>query len=70
MEWNSVRLGGHTHGLVTKTVHKTVPGGSGGQGVGVGEAQWVGVVGWLGFRGLGVGVIGVGWWGSRWGWWG
>ena len=30
-EWNSIRLGGHEHGIVTKTVHKTLPGGGGGQ---------------------------------------
>ena len=29
-EWNSIRLGGPAHGIVTKTVHKTLPGGSGG----------------------------------------
>ena len=27
LEWNSMRLGGHAHGIVTKTVHKTLPGG-------------------------------------------
>ena len=37
-ECNSIRLGGPAHGIVTKTVHKTLPGGGGGQGV-------VGVVG-------------------------
>ena len=26
IEWNSIRLGGPVHGLVTKTVHKTLPG--------------------------------------------
>ena len=25
-EWNLLRLGGPTHGIVTKTVHKTLPG--------------------------------------------
>ena len=32
---NSIRLGGPSHGIVTKTVHKTLPGdvGMGGQGV-------------------------------------
>ena len=29
-EWNSIRLGGHAHGIVTKTVHKTLPWGGGG----------------------------------------
>ena len=32
IEWNSIRLSGPAHGIVTKTVHKTLPGG-GGQGV-------------------------------------
>ena len=31
-EWNSIRLGGPAHGIVTKTVHKILPGGGGGQG--------------------------------------
>ena len=26
MEWNSIRLSGPAHGIVTKTVHKTLPG--------------------------------------------
>ena len=26
IEWNLLRLGGPTHGIVTKTVHKTLPG--------------------------------------------
>ena len=25
IEWNSIRLGGHTHEIVTKTVHKALP---------------------------------------------
>ena len=25
-EWNSIRLGGASHGIMTKTVHKTLPG--------------------------------------------
>ena len=33
-EWNSIRLGGPTHGIVTKSVHKTLPGGGGGRGWG------------------------------------
>ena len=33
IEWNSIRLSGPAHGIVTKTVHKTLPGGGGGQGV-------------------------------------
>ena len=28
---NSIRLGGPVHGIVTKTVHKTLPGVVGGQ---------------------------------------
>ena len=42
LEWNSMRLGGPAHGIVTKTVHKILPGGGGGPGGGVG-----GVVGSL-----------------------
>ena len=53
-KWNSIRLGGPAHGIVIKTVHKTLPGCGGGQGVGVG----VGVQG-----GGGLGVVGV-WWGG------
>ena len=33
-ERNLIRLGGPAHGIVTKTVHKTLPRGGGGQGVG------------------------------------
>ena len=40
MEWNSMRLGGPAHGIVTKTVHKNLPGGDGSQGMGK-----VGIVG-------------------------
>ena len=36
LECNSIRLGGHTHGIVTKTVYKTLPGGGGGRGGGLG----------------------------------
>ena len=46
-----MRLGGSTHGIVTKTVHKTLKGGGGVQGwVGIGLQQVVGVkgVGWVG----------------------
>ena len=32
IEWNSIRLGDPAHGIVTKTVHKTLPGGCGGPG--------------------------------------
>ena len=31
-EWNAIRLCGPAHGIVTKTVHKTLPGSGGGQG--------------------------------------
>ena len=34
IEWNSIRLGGPAHGIVTKTVHETLPGGGGGPGGG------------------------------------
>ena len=33
IKWNLVRLGDHAHGIVTKTVHKTLSGVSGGEGV-------------------------------------
>ena len=33
----SIRLGGPAHGIVTKTVHKTLPGCGGGPG-----GEWVG----------------------------
>ena len=48
-EWDSIRLGIPAHGIVTKTVHKTLPGGGRGQGVGVG---WVGVMGSRGVVGV------------------
>ena len=60
--WNSIRLGGPAHGIVTKTVHKTLPeGGAGprvggyrvtggdgdpGGGVGIGLHGVVGAQGW------------------------
>ena len=53
----SIRLGGPTHGLVTKTVNKTLPGGGGGPGGG-----WVGG-GWESR-----GWVGRGWWGPGGGW--
>ena len=37
LSMDSIRLGGPTHGIVTKTVHKTLPGGGWGPGSG-----WVG----------------------------
>ena len=43
----SIRLGGPGHGIVTKTVHKTLPGGGGGPGggwVGGGGGPWGGGV--------------------------
>ena len=58
-KWNSIRLGGPAHEIVTKTVHKTLPGGGGGRGVrGLGGSGGLGVVG----------VKGWGQWGSRSGW--
>ena len=55
IECNSIRLSDPAHGIVTKTVHKTLPGGGGGGGRGgYGGGWWggrggvvvVGVVGW------------------------
>ena len=34
IKWNLIRLGGPVHGIVTKTVHKTLSGMVGAQGVG------------------------------------
>ena len=51
IEWNSIRLSGPAHGIVTKTVHKTLPGGGGGGR------------GWWGSGGRGGGGRGQ-WWGS------
>ena len=34
LSMESIRLGGPVHGIVTKIVHKTLPGGGGGPGVG------------------------------------
>ena len=62
---NQVALCGHAHGIVTKTVHKTLPwggrvqGGGGGGYLGCGGS--LGVVGVWGGAGHGV----VGSWGSR-----
>ena len=58
IEWNLIRLSGPAHGIVTKTVHKTLPGGGGGAEAGVmgcgGDGQ----------RGGGQGLRSVmGWWG-------
>ena len=68
IKWHLIRLGGHAHGIVTKTVHKTLPRGSGGsRGRWVGECrgsgvQGVGGVGGCGvYRGGCVGVVGVQW---------
>ena len=64
-----IRLGGPAHGIVTKTVHKILPGGGGGLVVcseGPGDG-WVGGwwdLWWVGSRGGGgLGVCGYGWWG-------
>ena len=71
-----IRLGGPGHGIVTKTVHKTLPGGGWVGGWCWSRGGWVsrgggvqGVGGCVGrgqwgFRGGGV----QGWWGSRGGW--
>ena len=54
IKWNLIRLGGPAHGIMTKTVHKTLPGGGGGpgggwvRGIGVVEIQEVGGVGGAG----------------------
>ena len=56
IEWNSIRLSDPALGIVTKTVHKTLPGGGGGGRGGV----VVGVV-WWGWGGGGGEVVGMGW---------
>ena len=48
IEWNSIRLGGSAHGIVTKTVCKTLPGGGGGLG-GAGGQGGGGVIHGVGF---------------------
>ena len=51
-------IGGPAHGIVTKTVHKTLPGGGGVQRVGelvvLSRGGWVTVVGdrWVGVKGV------------------
>ena len=62
IEWNSIRLSDPAHGIVTKTVHKTLPGGGGGQGWGGGVREWwrLGSGGDQGVVGQGVGVRGGG----------
>ena len=42
IECNSIRLGGHSNGM-TKTVHKSLPGGVGGEGWCMGVLEMVGV---------------------------
>ena len=58
-KWNAIRLDGPTLGIVTKTVHKTLPGGGGGQGSRVVEVKGVGCMGSKngggGFKGIGGG---------------
>ena len=44
-EWNSIRLGGPAHEIVTKTVHKTLP-------VGGGDMEWLGGSGVVGVKGV------------------
>ena len=51
-EWNSIRLGGPAHGIVTKTVHNSARGGGGQGGSRVGHGG--------GQEGRG-GRVGVGW---------
>ena len=53
IEWNLIRPGGPAHGIVTKTVHKTLLGGEGAV-QGVGGCVWVGVVLARGVDGTGV----------------
>ena len=60
-EWNSIRLGGPAHGIVTKTVHKTLPGGGGGRGWGVRGSRGEGSR-----HGEGLGVVGVRGGGCQW----
>ena len=76
-KWNLIRLGGHAHEIVTKTVHKTLPGGGRvvGMGMGVWGSRLVGSRGWWSLGGGGVkGVVGSrgsgvkGWWRFG-GWW-
>ena len=55
----SIRLGGPAHGIVAKTVHKTLVGGGG-----PGDRWWVGVVGIQGGS-KGPGVVGVQGWVGR-----
>ena len=49
-----MRLGGPAHGIVTKIVHKTLPGGGGGPGVG----GYLVTGGWWGSRGGVGGAVG------------
>ena len=67
IEWNSIRLSGPARGIVTKAVHKTLPGGRGDGGqVGRGDGGQGGRGdGIQGGRGGGD-PRGKGWWGSRW----
>ena len=44
--WNSMRIGGPTNGIVTKTIHKTLPGGSAVGGLGVVGGQGSGWEWW------------------------
>ena len=54
-EWNLIRLGGPAHGIVTKTVHKTLSWGGGGRGWGSRGWWGQGVVGSWEWWGLGGG---------------
>ena len=56
IKWNSIRLGGPAHGIITKTVHKTLPGGGG-----CGCKEWdLGVVGVYGVEVIGWAIYGLG----------
>ena len=49
-----IRLSGHGHGIMTNTVHKTLSGGRGGEGVRGEGSRSGGARGWRGGRGSGV----------------
>ena len=58
----SIRLGGPAHGIVTKTVHKTLPGVVGSRGGWVGESRgWVGRKWWESRGWVGRGGGSMGW---------
>ena len=57
IEWNSIRLSDPAHWVVTRTVHKNLPGGGGVRGGGGQGLEGGGVREWWGYGGMG-------WWGS------